>query len=225
MDLNLINTVDFEQSTELLFPSCIHHITIKNFDQYKDILIKETYQEREENPVSKRRSNRGGWQSDINSITKSKSKTLKKIIIDSLKHFEPLKSDVRIYVDGWKNINEPGSYNIKHYHPLSHLSGVLWIKTPDKSGDILFQSPDEFNRYQQLDCYTDDFKFQTNFYHTYRFSPIEGRILIFPSDLEHLVKINESDEDRISYSFNVSLQRPVDIVKEEEYNHEELNKL
>ena len=140
--------------------------------------------------------------------------------IDSL---EPLKSDVRIYVDGWKNINEPGSYNIKHYHPLSHLSGVLWIKTPDKSGDILFQSPDEFNRYQQLDCYTDDFKFQTNFYHTYRFSPIEGRILIFPSDLEHLVKINESDEDRISYSFNVSLQRPVDIVKEEEYNHEELN--
>ena len=205
-DLNLINTVDFEYRTQLLFPSCVHHIKIKNFDEYKDILIKETYQERKEDPVGRHISNRGGWQSDMNPISKSKSKTLKKIIIDSLKYFQPLKLDVRIFVEGWKNINEPKSFNIKHAHPGSHLAGVLWIKTPDKSGDILFHSPDEFNRYQQLDCYVDDFKSQTCFYNTYRFSPREGRMLIFPSDLQHEVKPNESDEDRISYSFNVSLK-------------------
>ena len=40
---------------------------------------------------------------------------------------------------------------------------------------------------------------------TYYFTPKEGRILIFPSKLEHEVKENKSDEDRISYSFNIKL--------------------
>ena len=40
---------------------------------------------------------------------------------------------------------------------------------------------------------------------TYYFTPIEGRILLFPSSLEHEVEENKSDEDRISYSFNIKL--------------------
>ena len=40
---------------------------------------------------------------------------------------------------------------------------------------------------------------------TYYFPPTEGRILIFPSNLDHEVKENKSDEDRISYSFNITL--------------------
>ena len=207
-DLNLINTVDFEYRTQLLFPSCVHHIKIKNIDEYKDILIKEIYQEREKDPIGVEKSNKGGWQSSMDPITESKSKTLKKIIIDSLKYLKPLKLDVCIFVEGWKNINEPKSFNVKHHHPRADLSGVLWIKTPDKSGNIVFHSRDEFNRYQILDCYTDEFKYQTSFYNTYHFSPTEGQMLIFPSDLEHEVKTNESEEDRISYSFNVDLKLP-----------------
>ena len=40
---------------------------------------------------------------------------------------------------------------------------------------------------------------------TYYFTPKEGRILIFPSNLQHEVKENKSDGDRISYSFNIKL--------------------
>ena len=40
---------------------------------------------------------------------------------------------------------------------------------------------------------------------TYSFTPKEGKMLIFPSSLSHLVEKNESDEDRISYSFNIIL--------------------
>ena len=40
---------------------------------------------------------------------------------------------------------------------------------------------------------------------TYYFVPKEGTILIFPSSLEHEVKENKSNEDRISFSFNVQL--------------------
>ena len=40
---------------------------------------------------------------------------------------------------------------------------------------------------------------------TYYFPPTEGIILIFPSSLEHEVEVNKSDQDRISYSFNIKL--------------------
>ena len=108
-------------------------------------------------------------------------------------------------VEGWKNINEPGNFNVKHNHPRSDLSGVLWIKTPKDSGNLVFTSPQFFNRYHELDSYTNEFKFNSNSYMTYYFPPTEGRILIFPSNLDHEVKENKSDEDRISYSFNISL--------------------
>jgi|TARA_B100000131_G_scaffold162261_1_gene156935 uncharacterized protein (TIGR02466 family) len=197
--------MDLDYNVTPIFPTCIHTLRIKNFDEYKDKLIEETYQEREENSIGRQVSNCGGWQSKMIFITECKSETLKKIIIDSLSTFKPIKPNVHMVVEGWKNINEPGNFNTKHYHPRSTLSGVLWIKTPDNSGDILFESPHEFNRFNELDCYTDEFKNETNFYNTYRFSPKEGKMLIFPSDLQHQVNPNKSKEDRISYSFNIKL--------------------
>ncbi|BCV07788.1 MAG: hypothetical protein CM15mL3_0090 [Kanaloavirus sp.] len=63
-----------------LFPSSIHSLEITNFDEYKDQLIKETYQERDEDPIGRELSNRGGWQSNQYKIQQCKSETLKKII-------------------------------------------------------------------------------------------------------------------------------------------------
>ena len=50
-------------------------------------------------------------------------------------------------------------------------------------------------------------KFYLNFNSHWKYSklPEEGKILIFSSDLEHEVEENMSDEDRISYSFNIRL--------------------
>ena len=43
---------------------------------------------------------------------------------------------------------------------------------------------------------------------TYYFRPMEGRLLIFPSSLEHEVKENKSNEDRISVPFNLTFYNP-----------------
>ena len=188
-----------------LFPSSVHSLGIVNFDDYKDQLIQETYKERDEDPVGRKVSNRGGWQSNEIDIQKCKSETLKEVIIGSLSQFEPISQNVSMVVGGWKNINGPGNFNCIHNHPRSHLSGVLWIKAPKDSGNIVFTSPQLFNRFQELDSYTNQFKFNSNSYMTYYFPPTEGRILIFPSNLDHEVKENKSDEDRISYSFNITL--------------------
>ena len=197
--------MDLNYKVTNLFPSSVHSLGIVNFDDYKDQLIKETYQERDGDPVGRKVSNIGGWQSNEIDIQKCKSETLKEVIIGSLSRFEPISQNVSMVIGGWKNINGPGSFNYIHNHPRSHLSGVLWIKAPKDSGNIVFTSPQLFNRFQELDSYTNQFKFNSNSYMTYYFPPTEGRILIFPSNLDHEVKENKSDEDRISYSFNITL--------------------
>ena len=197
--------MDLNYKVTNLFPSSIHRLGINNFNDYKNKLVEETYQEKNEDPKGRKISNRGGWQSDQIEIRQCKSETLKKIIIDSLSYFEPISEKVSMFVEGWKNINKPGNFNVRHNHPRSDLSGVLWIKTPKNSGNIVFTSPHFFNRYQEIDSYTDEFKYNSNSYISYYFIPKEGHILIFPSFLEHEVEINKSDEDRISYSFNIKL--------------------
>ena len=197
--------MNLNYNTAFIFPIPIHVIDINDFDEYKDILVKEIYQERDEDPIGRKISNYGGWQSNQVDIHESKSETLKKVILDSLPQLESLSNSVSMIVAGWKNINGPGDFNCFHNHPRSDLSGVLWIKAPKDSGNLVFSSPQLFNRYQELDSYTNEFKYNSNLYMSYYFTPKEGRILIFPSDLEHEVKENKSDEDRISYSFNIKL--------------------
>ena len=196
--------MDLNYKVRNIFPSSIHSLGIDNFDDYRDKLIEEIYQERDEDPIGRKISNHGGWQSNQITIQKDRSELLKEIITNSVSKL-PISEGVYAAVEGWKNINEPGNFNVKHNHPRSNLSGVLWIKAPKDSGNIVFTSPHIFNRYQELDSYTDEFKLNSNCYMTYYFPPKEGRLLIFPSDLEHEVKENKSDEDRISYSFNITL--------------------
>ena len=107
----------------------------------------------------------------------------------------------------WININKPGNYNVKHLHPTNDLSGVLWIKAPQNSGDIVFESPYEFQAYQEIDSYVDEFRNSFNIDHSYYFTPTDGRMLIFPSHLMHEVEENLSNEDRISVSFNIKLSK------------------
>ena len=197
--------MDLNYKVTPIFPTCIHSLEIDNFDTYRDQLVREIYQERDEDPVGRKKSNYGGWQSKQVDIHESKLETLKKVIVDSLPQLKSLSNSVSMIVAGWKNINGPGNFNFRHNHPRSNLSGVLWIKAPKDSGNIEFESPQLFNRYQELDSYTDEFKLNSNCYMTYFFPPKEGRLLIWPSDLEHEVKENKSDEDRISYSFNITL--------------------
>ena len=198
--------MDLNYNTAYIFPIPIHVIDINDFDDYKDQLVKEIYQERDEDPIGRKISNHGGWQSNQININHCKSETLKEIIIGSLSRLEPISDNISMAVEGWKNINGPGDFNLKHNHPRSDLSGVFWIKAPKNSGSIVFHSPEMFNRFQELDSYEDDFCYNSNCYMTHDFVPHEGRILIFPASLEHHVEENKSNEDRISYSFNLVLK-------------------
>ena len=86
----------------------------------------------------------------------------------------------------------------KYYSPIEHKKIIGWVDLPKKTEFYMGLS-------NELNSYIDDFKNQNNLYHCYHFNPTEGKILVFPAHLNHLVQENKSNEDRISVSFNIRL--------------------
>ena len=196
--------MDLNYSTINLFPSLLHVFDVDGFSLIENELIDYAYnlKEREQSKISS--SNVGGWQSP-NFDVKNQDDPLHYFLLNSLATFPVIKNN-NMNIVAWININEPDAYHIKHDHPESDLAGVLWIKTPKDCGNIVFQSPFNFQTYKEVESYTEEFKSQNKYFHKYFFNPIEGRIMVFPSHLLHEVNPNESKEDRISVSFNIRLK-------------------
>ena len=100
----------------------------------------------------------------------------------------------------WANINPPGGMNRAHQHPNSLWSGVYYIKAPKNSGHLKIDDPRSsaaMVRPRQKDGEKPARLFRETHY-----EPIAGRCIMFPSWLMHCVDPNESNDIRISVSFN-----------------------
>ena len=189
--------------TDNLFSIPVHCIKIRDFDTIKDKLIKYSYDLASRDINGRDASNRGGWQSQPFPV--NGGDVLQDLLISVISNIPSFKTGIDVKCDTWVNINPSGSFNTKHCHPSCDIAGVLWIKIPENSGDFVFISPYDFVSFKEMHSYTEEFKKQTNYYHNYSYTPQEGGILLFPSHLQHRVKENESNEDRISVSFNIEL--------------------
>ena len=195
-----------------LFPSLAMWWDTWGWEENKDEMIKFCYKEKRKNdPKGVCISNRGGWQSD--SDYDSKDNLLITYVRDNLAKFfaenKVLKEGTGMKTSGlWMNINKKGDYNTAHNHPNCTLSGVLWLKTPDNCGKIVFTHPTDFQEHNQIDKTVNEYRSKYNYHSAYQFYPKPGRMLIFPSHLLHEVESNKSREDRVSISFNINLYSP-----------------
>ena len=195
--------MDLNYSTINIFPIPIHVFDANGFKEIQNQLIDYAYnlKEKDEGVTI---SNQGGWQSHSFEV-KNVDDVFQKFLINCLAQFPVLDKSVGIKVFAWVNINKPGDSNTKHNHPGDDLAGVLWIKTPENSGNIIFESPHHFNSFREICSYSDEFKKCFNIDYTYYGSQSEGVMLVFPAHLQHQVQENRSNEDRISVSFNIRL--------------------
>ena len=100
----------------------------------------------------------------------------------------------------WANINPPGGMNRAHQHPNSLWSGVYYIKAPKNSGYLKIddpRSPAAMIRPKQKEG-----KKPPRLYRETHYEPITGRCIMFPSWLMHCVDPKQSNDIRISVSFN-----------------------
>ena len=100
----------------------------------------------------------------------------------------------------WANINPPGGMNRAHQHPNSLWSGVYYIKAPKNCGYLKIDDPRSsaaMVRPKQKKG-----KLPPRLFRETHYEPIAGRCIMFPSWLMHCVDPNESNDIRISVSFN-----------------------
>lgn len=116
------------------------------------------------------------------------------------------KHDVHLRVtQSWVNYSEPGQYHHKHAHPNSFVSGVFYVNT--NPGDKIYFYRDGF---QQIKFPPSEWNAWNS--ESWWFEAITGRLILFPSNLTHMVPTVEGDDLRVSLSFNTF---PAGVVGEE----------
>jgi len=159
--------------------------------------------------------NNGKISKDNYILNKKPLASLKKDILIELEKyfFDILKlKDVNInIVNSWSVINKPGQQSHTHNHLNSFCSGVLYLKKPKNSGDLIFHrneltptdniSPKlamQFKEYNDFNC------------HHFTLPVNEGDLVLFPSLMNHSTQVNNSNEDRLILAFIVFLNGKFD---------------
>ena len=101
----------------------------------------------------------------------------------------------------WINISLYKDTNRSHNHPFTDISGVYYVKTPEKCGNITFDHP----AIDVLDYYFPKPSGEFNEYNSPNWwkPAVENSLYLFPGWLKHYVEPNlNKTEERVSISFN-----------------------
>ena len=159
-----------------------------------------------------RRTNFGGWHYAFDlfelkePVVEEFRDVMEQHVQAFLNHFRPderRKKD-KFVLRGWININRAGDFNTLHSHPGCFLSATYYVKVPAamRGGEIYFRDPrgPAVAMYEtpgiELPWVGSGMGIPV--------TPVTGKLLIFPSWLEHRVEKFEGEGERISIAFNAS---------------------
>ena len=136
----------------------------------------------------------------IHVLDDNKFKFLKDIL---MKEFYLYASDVMGYTNefeittSWFTRATKGQSSNFHNHSNCMISAVLYLQTSENSGDIMFKSFAD-KRYNLV-------KNDYNLYNSTEWGvkPVDGLLVIFPSEVYHKITENKSDTTRYSLAFNL----------------------
>ena len=192
--------------TEYHFPTPVYIKEIPNAVELNHYLEKQILKWNKEDPKGVSKTNAGGWHSTTDMNKKQEYNPLSKELFamqDEI-YIKEYLTQKPVLGNMWANINYPGGFNRPHLHPNSLFSGVYWIKAPENSGNLMIYEP-------RPGVYTTmpnrkEGKLPSELWREVHYKPKAGVAVMFPSWLWHEVKPNESNDTRISVSFNF-LQR------------------
>lgn len=145
-------------------------------------------------------SNSGGWHSPTNMEERSEFKEVFNKVADSvvaisdnvgidLEKFEIVSGGM------WANVSGQHSSNRVHNHPGCIWSFVYYVQTPNNCGDIIFLDP-------RIQAHIMYIPLKRQYERDISYTPTPGRLIVFPSWLQHEVRINKSKQKRVSISGN-----------------------
>ena len=192
--------------TEYHFPTPIYIKDLPNAVQLNQYLEQQIVKWSQTDPEGKKRTNVNGWHSKTDMNQKEEYNPLTRELFNMQEEIYQKENLSRKPVCGnmWANINYPGCFNRPHLHPNSLFSGVYWIKTPIKSGNLMLYDPRPGIHTTMPN--RKEGKMPPELWREIHYEPKAGRCIMFPAWMWHEVRTNESNDTRISVSFNF-LQR------------------
>jgi uncharacterized protein (TIGR02466 family) len=201
-------------STRFLFPTPIYINEIGNIDEVQkellSILEKEHQNFKKNSSVAWDKNAgtyTGGFDYYVSVLEQHKpSIFLKELEKSILSFFHDLQFDIVqdnseiIIEESWFARTQKNEYHHQHAHK-TELAGIYYLKTNGKDGNIAFHSDTRILQTSRI------FRNPETLPHALALTPQIGMLLLFPGWLEHSVTSNQTDEERISLSFNLSLRK------------------
>ena len=188
------------------FPVPVFEQKINNYKDLNSQLENYIYDLKKKDPQGQKKSNAGGWHSPF--FNMKESELIKKFISsfnNSLAEIMTehmgwkINKEKIMILDMWSIVNTKNTFNVQHTHPNSLMSAAYYVKAKKNSGQIKFYDPKEMKvmyhppikNYNEISA------------EIIKIEPEEGKLILFPSYLNHSVEENLSDQDRVVISFNV----------------------
>ena len=200
---------------EYWFPTPIFVWDIPNANELNTHLEKHIVEWSQKDP-GLAKTNVNGWHSTSDMHVRPEYKPLVDILYSAQREvFTHQHLEVNpVLGNMWANINPKGGWNRAHVHPNCIYSGVYYIKTPDNCGHLKFEDP---RPGVQLSIPArKDEQHRPDTWREVHYQPVAGRLIMFPFWLNHLVEPNQSDDIRISVSFNFLQDRLHNLIKPED---------
>ena len=149
-----------------------------------------------------KKTNVKGWHSQTDMHTKSEYRPLVDQLFLAMRQVwddQHLDREAKLG-NMWANINPPGGMNQSHLHPNCLFSGAYYVKSNMKSGRLRLYDPRpgvQLNMPGRTKT-----EIPKPLWRDVNLDPVPGRIIIFPAWLWHTVEPNQSNDLRISVSFN-----------------------
>ena len=186
---------------EYYFPTIIYIKDLPNANELNPYLEKHIV-EWSNQDKGVRKTNMNGWHSQTDMNHKPEYKPLiqelftmqNEIIQEEHLDIKPRLGNM------WANINYPSGYNQMHLHPNSLFSGAYYIKASPNSGRLALMDPRP--GVQQNMPARKPGKLPRELWRETFYDPVPGRIIMFPAWMWHKVEPNQSNDIRISVSFN-----------------------
>ena len=183
---------------EKFFPTIVYGKDVElNNDQLTRDIINWSKQDK-----GVQKTNYNGWHSTTDMGVKPEYQQLVKELFkmqEEIFNNEHLNRSSRLG-NMWANINPPGGMNQPHIHPNALFSGVYYVKSPVNSGRLKIYDPRP--GVQFIMPIRKPGNPGKDLWREANIDPVEGRIIMFPAWLWHAVEENQSNDIRISVSFN-----------------------
>lgn len=203
-------TLDDADVTQMFFVPMLNYLWPES-DALNSELRQHILAQEEVSP-GQSKTNIGGWQSteDFQKWTGDAGQTLIERAVALVNHATAqlfqhygASEEISWKLAIWANINRRGQYNQLHIHPGATWSGVYYVDAGDRAADqphngsLSFISPNL--------AAAASF-FPKSLPNRIAVAPETGRMVLFPSYLQHLVHPYWGERPRISVAFNVQKQ-------------------